>query len=330
MRRSLVVALLAGLAMLLLAVPAHARHSSSPDTIPLPTGWQPEGIAIGHDKSVYVGSIPTGAIWRGDLRTGQGAPLVQAQEGRAAIGLKVDRRGRLWVAGGPTGKAFVYDAETGATLAEYQLAASTATFVNDVIVTRKAAWFTDSQQPVLYRVPIGRDGALAAQADVQTVQLTGDYVHQTGFNLNGIVASRDGRTLIVVQSNTGLLFNVSTRTGVTDQIELTGGDGNVVNGDGLLLKHRTLFVVQNQLNRIAVVKLDRGLDSGRIVTTLSDPRFDVPTTLAWSGKRLYTVNARFGVDAPETAAYDILAVSVPRGLLGHHGHHGHRHHGGCR
>ena len=77
-----------------------------PETIPLPNGWQPEGIAIGKGTTFYVGSIPTGAIFRGDLRTGKGSTLVSGASGRAAVGVAHDR-GRLFVAGGPTGKGFV-------------------------------------------------------------------------------------------------------------------------------------------------------------------------------------------------------------------------------
>ena len=65
--------------------------------------------------------------------------LVEGQPGRSAIGIKVDRRNRLFVAGGPTGMAFVYDARTGEDLASYRLTpeGTAATFVNDVVVTGK-------------------------------------------------------------------------------------------------------------------------------------------------------------------------------------------------
>ena len=43
-----------------------AAHSSYPETIPLPNGWQPEGIATDGD-TFFAGSRATGSIWRGDL-----------------------------------------------------------------------------------------------------------------------------------------------------------------------------------------------------------------------------------------------------------------------
>jgi hypothetical protein len=99
-------------AALVAAPAALAKEGPFPKTIPLPNGWQPEGIAVGHGKSFYVGSIPTGAIYGGDLRTGAGSVVIPAAAGRAATGMKVDRD-RLFVSGASTGKAFVYDLETG-------------------------------------------------------------------------------------------------------------------------------------------------------------------------------------------------------------------------
>src|SRR4051794_13045584 len=117
-----------------LAVPVAVAKAPFPGTIPLPNGWQPEGIAVGGGTTFYAGSIPTGAVYKGDLRTGTGSVLVQGATGHAATGLKYDR-GRLFVSGATTGKAFVYDANTGGLIREYQLATGGgATFVNDVVV----------------------------------------------------------------------------------------------------------------------------------------------------------------------------------------------------
>jgi hypothetical protein len=283
-------------------------HRSLPQTIALPNGWQPEGIAAGHGSSLFVGSIPTGAVWKADARTGQGAVLVPPQTGRAAIGLKVDHRNRLVVAGGPTGKAFVYRARTGANVADFQLAPTGAsTFVNDVAVTRRGAFFTDSVNQQLYVLPYGRRGGLPGQGGVRTVPLIGDISYsQPGPNANGIVPVMGGRRLIVVQSNEGKLFLVNPRTGNTREIDLGGGD--VTNGDGLLLFGRTLFVVQNLRNQIAVVRLSRNLRRGRVVRTITDADFDVPTTLAFQKGALWTVNARFTTPAGPDVTYQIVRV----------------------
>jgi sugar lactone lactonase YvrE len=288
-----------------LAAPA-AAGGGYPETIRLPNGFQPEGIDVGKGNRFYVGSIPTGAIWEGNLRSGRGEVLVPGRSGRAAIGLKVDRRERLFVAGGPTGKAFVYDARDGDDLAEYTLTTGT-TFVNDVVVTRKAAYFTDSRQQQLYVLDLGRRGRLPAAA--RTLPLTGDldYPDPPGFELNGIAATRDGRRLISVQSSVGKLFLIDPRSGDTEEIDLDGA--TVPNGDGLLLEGRTLYVVQNRMNQVAVIRLDRGLDDGEIVDTLTDDDFDVPTTIARKGRYLWAPNARFGTPPTPDTRYDVVRVS---------------------
>ena len=302
-RRVLALLVLTAVAVL----PATAGAATFPGTIRLPDGWQPEGIASGRGTSLYVGSIPTGAVWKGDARTGRGDVLVAGQAGRSAIGIKVDRRNRLFVAGGATGQAFVYDARTGADLASYQLApAGAATFVNDVAVTAKAAWFTDSRIQQLYALPLGHHGRLPAQSRIRTLPLTGDLVYGEGNNLNGIVAARGGRVLLSVQTNTGKLFRIDPRSGVTHEVDL--GGASLLNGDGMLLAGRVLFVVQNRDNKIAVVKLSRSLHRGRVVATLTDPDLDVPTTIAVTAGRLYAVNARFGTTDPQPARYDIVRV----------------------
>jgi sugar lactone lactonase YvrE len=296
----LIVALVAVAAI----APAAALAKPFPATIGLPNGWQPEGIAIGNGTTFYVGSIPTGAVFRGDVRTGTGSVLVQGASGRAATGLKFDR-GRLFVSGGSTGKAFVYDAHTGSLIHEYQLATGGgATFVNDVAVTSDAAYFTDSSRAVIYKVPLAGDGAPAATA--QTITLTGDFQLGANFNLNGIVASPGGRALLAVQSNTGKLFQIDPGTGGTHLVDL--GGATVANGDGLLLVGRTLYVVQNSNNQITVVRLAAKLGSGTVERTVTSTSFDTPTTVARLGNRLYLVNARFSTAPSPTTTYNVVQV----------------------
>ena len=183
-----------------LAVPGALAQGSFPSTIALPNGWQPEGIAIGKGSTFYVGSIPTGAVWVGNLRTGMGKILVAGVAGqRQATGLEYDH-GRLWVSGAATGKAFVYDARSGTLVREYAFATA-PTFINDVVVTNKAAYFTDSQKPVLYKVELSAERPIPDA--MSTITLSGDYQHVAGFNLNGIDATPSGRWLLAVQSATG-------------------------------------------------------------------------------------------------------------------------------
>jgi sugar lactone lactonase YvrE len=282
----------------------------APDVIALPTGFRPEGVAIS-GTSLFVGSIPSGRVFKADITTGQGQVFVDPAAGRNAIGMKVDSRGRLFVAGGATGQAYVYDLATGGDLAVYSLATGT-TFINDVIVTPDAAWFTDSFNPALYKVPIGADGSLGA---VTPLPLTGafaaSFVSGPGvFNANGIAATSDGTKLIIVQSNTGKLFTVSPLTGAS--LEITLGTENVANGDGILLQGQTLYVVQNALNQVAVISLSADLLTGTVTGLATDAAFDVPTTVAASNGSLYLPNARFGTVADaDTAEYSVIRIDKP-------------------
>jgi sugar lactone lactonase YvrE len=297
MRRAAILAIAAAA---LLAPIATAGHDRGQGSIALPDEFRPEGIATGKHSTFYVGSIPLGAVYRGSYRTGEGAVLVPPHPGRNHVGLKADTRNRLlFVAGGGSKGIYVYDAKTGADVAAYSL--PDAGFVNDVALTRRAAYFTDSQVQQLYRVPIGRHGELG---EVERIPLTGDLQYVAGFNLNGIDATRDGRTLIAVQSVNGKLFRIDARSGETREIAL---HQPVTNGDGILLRCGKLFVVRNRENRIAVVDLDRRLRSGTVVRHLTDPRLDVPTTIAPFGKSVYAVNARF--DRPDDSEDDVLRIA---------------------
>ncbi|MFI9643202.1 superoxide dismutase [Micromonospora sp. NPDC051925] len=287
------------------AAPAQAHPAKLPDVIALPDGFQPEGIATA-GRYAYLGSRATGAIQRVDLVTGRGSQL-SPPTGTPSLGLKIDSHDRLFVAGGTTGDARVVDTRTGRVLASYQFA-SAPTFVNDVVLTGDAAWFTDSYRPVLYRVPFGRHGALPAADAVTQVPLTGAYQQvDDAINVNGIVDTPDGRALIVVQSSTGSLFRVDRSTGVTTVVDVPGY--SFVAGDGLLRDGHTLYVVQNRLQQIAVVTLNGSGTAGTVTGTLTDADFDVPTTVAKALGRLYLPNARFTTTPTPTTPYTLVAVS---------------------
>jgi sugar lactone lactonase YvrE len=241
-----------------------------------------------------------------NLLTGQGTVFSQGP-GTPSLGMKVDLRGRLFVAGGTGGDGRVVNAFTGQVLASYQFATGT-TFINDVVLTRDGAWFTDSRNPFLYKVPLGRFGSLPDQSAVEQVPLSGDYVHNAGFNANGISTTPDGTALLIVQSATGLLLRVDPDTGVATTVDL-GGE-LLSNGDGLLLSGRTLYAVQNQLNRVAVVRLNASGTEGEIADFLTDPRFDIPTTVAKFGSRLYLPNARFSTPPTPTTPYTAVGIST--------------------
>ena len=285
-----------------------------PEIIPLPDEWGPEGIAVGRGTDFYAGarhlSAFAGAIYKGDLRTGAGDILVSPQLGRAALGLKLDKRSNnLFVAGGPTGAAYVYDGTSGEDLAQFQLAAPPATFVNDVVVTKQAAYFTDSLRPFFYRVPLLSGGQLPNPPVFAEIPLSGDFEFGPGFNNNGIAATSNGKALIIVRSGAGLLYRVNPESGVATLIDL--GGALVTSGDGILLEGLTLYVCRNSQNRIAVVELDPSLTTGAYVENILSPDFKIPTTIAAFGSFIYAVNARFnlGNPPPPGTEFEIVKVS---------------------
>jgi len=297
------------LAMLLTAAvaPAQAHHPPDSSTLParidLPDGFRPEGIAS-WGPWLFSGSLVDGSVWRADARTGAGSMLVTGQTGHAATGMHVDRWGRLWVAGGPDQTVRVYDARSGALLREYVF--PTAGFINDLVITPTAVYATDSLNPQLLVIPLRWRGRLAPATAAGTMPLSGDLVYTTGFNANGIVAR--GHSLILVQSNTGMLFRVDPRTGLARTIDL--GGASVTNGDGLVLVGRSLYVVRNQNQVVALFRLGFGLRTARLIGEITSADLSVPTTGTVTLGALWVVNARFGVPPTPTTEYWITRLPL--------------------
>jgi hypothetical protein len=310
---SAVAALLAALVLGLLgsggaaaATAGQAPERPFPQRIDLPDGFFPEGITTGRGTTVFVGSLADGAIWRGDVRTGAGEVFVPGREGGTAAGVDYDRRNdRIWVAGGPLGTLTAYDASTGALLETYAFGAG---FLNDVVVTRRAVYATDSFTQRLAVVPLGRGGSLQPPTAAASIPLTGEIAYVPGeFNANGIVAYRGGRVLVLVQSVTGALFRVDPATGVARRIDLGGDD--VLGGDGLERRGRTLYVVRGGENLVSVVRLGGALRRGRVAGTLTGD-LDVPTTATLAAGRLWAVNARFSTPTGPDVEYWITQLPL--------------------
>lgn len=292
---------------LLVSTPVSAQAPASgvfPARIALPNGWRPEGVAI-DDVHFFVGSLANGAILKGDLITGSSSILVPGTTGAATTGLEIDNRGRIFACGAGGGTGTVYDARTGAKLAQYQFAApGPGTFINDAIATPDAVYFTDSRRPVLYVVPLGPGGALPDPSAVRTLPLSGGAA-DAGATNNGIEVTPQGH-LLVVQSATGRLFDVDPGTGASVQVDL--GGASLINGDGMIRRGSTLYVNQNRNNQVAVVQFDAGFTSGSVVRTITDPALDVPSTSALFGPFLYAVNARFTTPPTPTTTYDVIRL----------------------
>ena len=292
---------IAGLAALTIAAPG-ARADHREFTITLPAATSAEGIASGAGSTFYAGDLFSGDIYRGDIQRGTAEKFIDNPPGRNALGLRVDLADRLlFVAGGFDGRGYVYDLDTGATLASYQFSTGPSV-INDVALTPTGAWFTNSLQPVLYFVPI-RDGRAGPFA---TLQLSGPAAEvSAGFNNNGIQATADGSTLLVAHTNQGAINAVNPASGASRAVEGV----SVPNVDGILLQGRSLYAVQNFSNQITEVQLSGDLASGTVSKVVTSSSFEVPTTVARFGDRLATVNAKFDTGFPPTASsYEVVVV----------------------
>lgn len=301
MQRRISLALAVTLALVIAAPVAAA---SFPDQVDLPNGWAPEGITAGRGTTVYVGSLADGAIWKGDVKAGTGSVLAAGATGRVAVGLDYERgANRIWAAGGPTGQVNVYDAESGDLLQTYTFPGSG--FLNDVAVTGGAVYVTDSMVQRLAVIPLPDDGSLPGPSAATTLPLTGDISFVANeFNANGI--ARYAGQLLLVQSNTGLLFKVDKHTGETTTVDL--GGASVSFGDGLERQGSKLYVVRNQLNEVAIFRLSEDGLSGALVGSVTSPGLEVPTTVAHVAHRLWAVNARFGVTPGPDVPYWITRL----------------------
>lgn len=304
---------LAVLGLLLNSLSSHAASSVFPEIIALPTGFGPVGIVRGYGTEFFVGSRADGSIYKGDLRTGAGSMLVAGTgAGNQALGLSFDdRTGYLYVAGGQSGYARVYDTSDGSLVAVYQLAdSSTNPFVSDVVVTQAAAYFTDSFLNVLYRLPLSPNGDLPDSSATEVIPLGGEYVPvpPPQFGAIGIEATQSNDTLIITHANLGLVYRVDPQSGYASPVDL--GGYRVDNAYGMYLSANTLYVAQPFFNQITVIKLASDLSSGVVSGIITSPGFDFPTTIDGFGKSLYTVNARFDIPPDPNVEYNLVKSTL--------------------
>ncbi len=256
----------------------------------------PEGVASdGH--AFYVSDTGAGAIYRGTLGNDTVTPLIPGVTGRSTVGLKL-WRGKLIAAGGSTGKITVFDLHSKSVLTTFDTGAGG--FLNDLVVTRHGdIYVTDSTRPTLWHVT--RSGA------VQALDVSASIPYAAGFNLNGIVAKRDHRQLVVVQSNTGKLFRIDLSRDGNAISRITPVSGvSVPGGDGMLLDHGRLIVVQGgPPAQLSFVKL-RGT-TGTVTATRTSPLLKGPSTIARDDDTYLIVNADFA-----TSTKPFTVAGLPR------------------
>ena len=287
-------------------LPASAGDKPFPKIVPVLDGSSHEGFAIGRGTTAYSGS-PDGSIYKVDLRSGQGETLVPAEPDFDVIndcyklGMRVDPRSNyLFVAGCFWGNAYVFDANSGEAIMNYQLAPEFSTVINDLAITRDAVYFTDFGQPFLYRLPLSGNGRLPAGADAATaLPLTGDFAddHAESSSLgNGIVATPDGQTLIVGNSANAQIYRVDPATGHSDRISVNPPLEGFL--DGIVMHDGVLFILTpdgggEQVDWVQVVALDEDMLTGTRLGVITDPDMDGVASGALFGDSLYVNNARY-------------------------------------
>lgn len=300
---------LVSVASTVLALPAAsviAADKPFRDRVYVLDGSASEGFAIGKGPTAY-NSSPDGSIYKVDLRSGQGAVLVEVQDPLdcSKLGMRVDdRTNYLFVAGCVYGNAYVYDADTGALIMEYQLNNSGEFgLVNDLTITKDAVYFTDSFRPVLYRLPLSRNGSIPFDPGAATeIPLPSEFINSDPFCCtgNGIVSTPNGGTLIIGHSNLARLYRLDTASGDVDQITVGGPLTGFL--DGLAMHGDTLYIMTPydfpgppvSIDRVQVVQLDKGHLSGTLVQTITDPdNLDGVASGAIFGDSLYVNNARY-------------------------------------
>ena len=299
-----------------------AAQQNWPEEIAIPTGFEAEGIELGKGHEFFLGGfsfssvlVPAfggpahplseyaGAIYKGNLRTGEGAILVPPT-GKPVGGLSYDpRTDYLYAATGfvdlVTGiiidqGVIVYDASSGDAIMEIGFGDNIV--INDCLVTRTAVYCTDSFNPNLYKLVLEKGGRLPSTPVVEVIPMPG-FEMVPLFNANGLVGKFDGKQLVIVNIATGVLYRVDTASGEASPIAIEGAEQLFPNGDGLYLHGRTLYIMQNFSNKIAVVQLSGDLSGGEFIKNIPGEGeinpLDIATTIIGFGNGIYAINTHF-------------------------------------
>jgi len=285
----------------------------------LPDGFTyPEGIALEAKASAfYTASAENGAVIRVELASGRsrvvvpgGVLMKQGSPFPGLLGLKLDTTNRLWIAGGLTDAMFVVDARSGNVIKRFQ-SPREGGLINDVVVTQDAGYFTDSFNPVLWRVPI--EGATLGELEPWFTLDDSPIKYAKGVNLNGIAVTPDEKQLIVVQMDQGLLYRIDIASKHITPID--AGGAALSGGDGLVLDHNMLYVVRQTKGEVVALELSSDGNSVKARSTFSDPALQYPATAAKAGDRLLVVNTQFDRHDGNKASLPFDIVGIPLGAL---------------
>ena len=255
----------------------------------------PEGIA--YDKSsraFFVGATGDGTIYRGTLENPTVSEFILGAPGGEAAGMKV-AHGRLYVAGGFSGRVTVYDIVSRQKVASFE--SFGAGMLNDLVVTKNGDVFvTDSFLATLWHITAAQISTGGGTPDGIPVdpEIQSDY-SPFSFNLNGIVALNGGPSLVVVQSNTGKLFRIDLNQDAPRGREIHQiAVEPLVWADGLLIDGAELLVVQNGAPAtLNFVRLNAQATRGTVVERRTDPSLRESSTIAKARNFYLVVNPDF-------------------------------------
>jgi hypothetical protein len=279
-----------------------------PTTGAVTTNFSPEGMAIS-GNNFYAGSTQTGEIIKGNIQTGvyqrnwvAASPPQPSDMHRGTLGMLVDSHGRLWVAGsmgmacGGTGQPacpagtpspqfnygviFVYDANTGAELAQYTTTNATAKTMNDITIANNAVFVSNTTAPG----PAGTENQIKIQLSTGGALPPGDIpppgntgtttpcgttlcptysnpavtiLPTPGFTgADGIDTLPNGHVLFTSFTGTasGRMINMDPATGAWSDIAVTapdrpGGEPPLLSLDGVTLDGNMLYAPENRLDQ---------------------------------------------------------------------------------
>jgi streptogramin lyase len=295
-----------------------AAHDHDVRVVGLINGYRPQGVAS-CGGTLFVSSAVDGQITAVDLRSGHRRTLLPGAPGRSLRGLHIDSRSDLLFAAGneaATGIVLAVDRRSGHLVQRWRVPG--AGRLSDVAVTPDAAWITDALVDRLTRIrlnpapgsTLGHSRRLTA-CEPHHVALRGSWPTAAGHRAHGIRALPDG-TLLLDHSSAGGLWAVCPADGTVRSVPVTGGPA-ITGGDGLERDGDQIWIVRGvSRNGVAQVRLDNhhGRLTARWVRELTDAALDTPCAAARAGRRLWTVNARFGASGPDTDGYWLTGLPV--------------------
>jgi sugar lactone lactonase YvrE len=276
----------------------------------------PESVTVDQSSGTFfVGSVKEGTIYKGKIAR----PTLEVfspggADGRTIATGMFFANNRLVVVGRQTGLIFVYNTKNGRLISKLDNGLRTGqTFLNDTTFAPDgSAYVTDSVNPVLYRVAPTNSGQYELQEFLKFEGTPVTYVNApgaAGINVNGIVATPDGRYLIIGKRNENMLFRIDLKTREIVPVNMPAGMLNTP--DGLFLQGNTLYVAQNLPKSIAVVKLSSDFSQAELERTINHPTFAFPTSVARYKNRLLVVSSQFDTAGSPAAVSGTQPPVVP-------------------